>query len=61
MTATGEFIRMTNYIDDIAATLRRVMVGSSTMTEEERRKLAEYMKRVEPNYAAVMISLEGGK
>lgn len=61
MSATGEYIRMSNYVDDIAATLRRIIVGSSTMTDEERKKLAEYMKHVEPNYGAVMQSLEGGK
>ncbi len=61
MTATGEFIRMTNYVDDIAATLRRIVVGTSTMTEEERKRLADYMKKVEPNYASVMQTLEGGK
>jgi hypothetical protein len=61
MAATGEYIRMTNYVDDIAATLRRIVVGSTTMTEEERKKLAEYMRKVEPNYGAVTQTLEGGK
>jgi len=61
MTATGEFIRMTNYVDDIAATLRRIVAGTATMTEEERRKLADYMKKVEPNYGRVVQGLEGGK
>jgi hypothetical protein len=61
MAATGEFIRMTNYVDDIAATLRRILAGTSSMTEEERKRLAEYMKKVEPNYSQVMQSLEGGK
>ncbi len=61
MTATGEFIRMTNYVDDIAATLRRIVVGSLTMNEEERKRLAEYMRKVDPNYAVVVQQLEGGK
>lgn len=61
MTATGEFIRMSNYVDDIAATLRRIVVGTATMTEEERKKLADYMKKVEPNYGRVVQTLEGGK
>ena len=60
MTATGEFIRMTNYVDDIAATLRRILVGSATMTEEERKRLAEYMRNVEPNYTTVLQTLDGG-
>ena len=61
MAATGEFIRMTNYVDDIAATLRRIVAGSSAMAEEERQKLGAYMKQVEPNYNTVMHSLEGSK
>jgi hypothetical protein len=61
MVATGEYIRMTNYVDDIAATLRRILTGTSTMTTEERKRLAEYMRKVEPNYAAVVQQLDGGK
>ena len=61
MAATGEYIRMSNYVDDIAATLRRIIVGSSTMAEDERKRLAAYMKTVEPNYGAVLHTLEGGK
>jgi hypothetical protein len=38
MPATGELIRMMNYVDDIAATLRRIVVGISTMTPEERKR-----------------------
>jgi hypothetical protein len=61
MVATGEYIRMTNYVDDIAATLRRIVVGSSTMTEDERKRLAEYMRKVDPNYPLVVQQLEGAK
>jgi hypothetical protein len=61
MVATGEYIRMTNYVDDIAATLRRIVVGSATMTEEEKKRLAEYMRKVEPNYPVIVQQLEGSK
>ncbi len=61
MVATGEYIRMTTYVDDIAATLRRIVVGCSTMTEDERKRLADYMRKSDPNYAAVLQQLEGGK
>jgi hypothetical protein len=61
MVATGEYIRMTNYVDDIAATLRRIVVGSSTMTDEEKKRLAEYMRKVDPNYTVVLQQLEGAK
>ena len=50
MVVTGELIRMMNYVDDIAATLRRIQVGISTMTEDERKRLADYMRHSEPNY-----------
>jgi dihydrodipicolinate reductase len=61
MVATGEYIRMTNYVDDIAATLRRIVVGTTTMNDEEKKRLAEYMRKVEPNYAVVLQQLEGAK
>jgi hypothetical protein len=61
MVATGELIRMMNYVDDIAATLRRVVTGMSTMTEEERKRLAEYMKKSDPNWTAVLQQIESGK
>jgi hypothetical protein len=55
---SGELIRMMNYIDDIAATLRRVTANFSFMDDEERKRLAEYMRKVEPNYIKVLESLE---
>ena len=56
--ATGELIRMMNYVDDIAATLRRIQVGIATMTEEERRRLAEYMSKSDPNFINMLENLE---
>ncbi|MGA3212629.1 MAG: hypothetical protein ABSD20_15085 [Terriglobales bacterium] len=61
MVVTGELIRMTNYVDDIAATLRRIVVGCATMNEEEKKRLADYMRKVEPNYTVVLQQMEGGK
>ena len=58
MVATGELIRMMNYIDDIAATLRRVQVGIATMTDEERKRLADYMKNSDPNFIKILTALE---
>jgi uncharacterized protein YbjQ (UPF0145 family) len=34
MVVTGELIRMLNFVDDIAATLRRIQAGVSTMCVE---------------------------
>ena len=58
MLATGELIRMMNYVDDIAATARRIQVGVQTMTEEERRRLAEYMRKSDPNLIKMLEALE---
>jgi hypothetical protein len=61
MQATGELIRLLNYVDDIAATLRRVHVAVPTLTAEERKRLAEYMRKSDPNFIAVLESLEKGE
>jgi hypothetical protein len=60
MLATGELIRLLNYVDDISATLRRISVSVPTLTAEERRRLAEYMRKSDPNFIAVLDSLEKG-
>lgn len=58
MVATGELIRMMNYVDDIAATLRRVQAGITIMTEDERKRLAEYMRQSDPNFIKILEGLE---
>lgn len=60
MVVTGELIRMMNYVDDIAATLRRIQAGIPTMTDEERKRLADYMRKADPNYVKIMDSMERG-
>jgi hypothetical protein len=62
MVATGELIRLMNYVDDISTTLRRIVATIPMMDDEERRRLSEYMRKVEPNYDSVLQQLEkGGK
>jgi hypothetical protein len=58
MPATGELIRMMNYVDDIAATLRRIQVGITSMTTEERKRLADYMRSSDPSFMKTLESLE---
>lgn len=60
MVATGELIRLMNYVDDISTTLRRITAQVPTMTEEERKRLAEYMRKAEPNFEGVVKRLETG-
>ncbi|MGE5206688.1 MAG: hypothetical protein ACM3PW_13810 [Chlamydiota bacterium] len=62
MVATGELIRLMNYVDDISTTLRRIVATIPMMDEEERKRLSDYMRKVEPNYDSVLQQLEkGGK
>ena len=58
MPATGELIRMMNYVDDITATLRRVIANVPYMTEEEKKRLAEYMHKADPSFDGLMERLE---
>lgn len=60
MPVTGETIRMMNYVDDIATTLRRIVVAMPFMAPEDRKKLAEYMRNSEPNFMKVLAELEKG-
>ena len=62
MPATGELIRLMNYIDDIATTLRRISASIPAMTHEECARLAEYIRKSEPSYEGVLQRLnEAGK
>jgi hypothetical protein len=58
---SGEAIRLMNYIDDISATLRRIQSGLPTITEEERRRVIEYMRNAQPNWSSMVEMVEKGK
>ena len=58
MPATGELIRMMNYVDDIAAILRRVNTSLPTMSEEENTRLAEYIRKSDPSLESVLKQLD---
>ena len=61
MPASGELIRMMNYIDDIAATLRRVNASLYLLSPEDKKRLAEYMRKSDPNFLAMVEILERGE
>jgi len=61
MAASGELIRMMNYIDDIAATLRRVNASLYLLSAEEKQRLAEYMRKSDPNFLSLVELLERGE
>jgi hypothetical protein len=60
MAVSGELIRMMNYIDDIAATLRRVNGSLYLLSDEEKKLLAEYMRKSDPSVVTVVQQLEQG-
>ena len=60
MPASGELIRMMNYVDDISATLRRITAATHVLSEEEKKRLADYMRQSDPNYITIMGQLEQG-
>jgi hypothetical protein len=49
MPLSGEAIRLMNYIDDVAVTLRRVLATIPTLTAEERARVAEHLANTSPN------------
>ena len=44
MAATGELIRLINYVDDITTTLRRIQASLHGMDADERKRLAESLR-----------------
>jgi hypothetical protein len=60
MPASGELIRMMNYVDDISATLRRITAATHVLSEDEKKRLADYMRQSDPNYVTIMGQLEQG-
>jgi hypothetical protein len=49
MPLSGEAIRLMNYIDDVAVTLRRVLATIPVLTTEERARVAQHLQEVRPN------------
>lgn len=60
MPATGELIRLMNYVDDINATMRRISSAIGAMTDEERKRLSEYMSSAVASLKDVLQQLEKG-
>jgi hypothetical protein len=49
MPLSGEAIRLMNYIDDVAVTLRRILAVIPTLSAEERAKIAEHLVQARPS------------
>ncbi|HVZ16852.1 MAG TPA: hypothetical protein VG897_07035 [Terriglobales bacterium] len=61
MRATGELIRLMNYVDDITTTLRRITANITSMTEDERKRLADYMRKADEKFQQTIASVEQSK
>jgi phosphoserine phosphatase len=57
MPLSGEAIRLMNYIDDVAVTLRRVLAFIPTLTAEERARVHEHLKQSRPNAEDIVKAL----
>jgi hypothetical protein len=49
MPLSGEAIRLMNYIDDVAVTLRRVLAAVPTLSAEERARIAAHLQQASPS------------
>lgn len=58
MPLSGEAIRTMNYVDDISVTLRRILTVLPSLTDEERKRVADHIKNAEPGYDSVIKALE---
>jgi hypothetical protein len=61
MPLSGEAIRLMNYVDDVSTTLRRMIALSTSLTQEERNRVSEYLSKSEPSVQFVVESLKAGK
>ncbi len=57
MPLSGEAIRLMNYIDDVAVTLRRVLALAPTLSADERAKVAEHLVNSRPSVEEVAKAL----
>jgi hypothetical protein len=60
MAATGELIRLINYVDDINTTLRRISASVPAMDGDERKRLADSLRVAASNLNAVISNLDKG-
>jgi hypothetical protein len=57
MPLSGEAIRLMNYIDDVAVTLRRVLAAVPSLSDEDRARVAEHLEQAKPNAGDVAQAL----
>ncbi len=57
MPLSGEAIRLMNYIDDVAVTLRRILAAVPTLSAEERSRIAQHLLEARPSAQEVAEAL----
>ena len=60
MGTSGELIRLINYVDDIATTLRRISASIPLMETDEKKRLADRMRETSTNLNNVIAQLDKG-
>ncbi len=58
MPLSGEAIRTMNYVDDISGTLRRIHAVLPLLNPEERKRIAEHIRKSDPSYESVVKAIE---
>lgn len=58
MAATGELIRLINYVDDINTTLRRIQASLYSMDADERKRLAESLRAADDRLRELLAEVE---
>jgi hypothetical protein len=61
MPATGELIRLINFVDDITTTLRRIQASLHGVDAEERKRLAESLRAAGTRIAELLQEVEKSK
>lgn len=57
MPLSGEAIRLMNYIDDVAVTLRRILATVPVLSAEERARVAQHLEQARPSASDVINAL----
>ena len=58
MAATGELIRLINYVDDINTTMRRIQASLYGMDADERKRLADTLRGAETKLRELLQQVE---
>jgi hypothetical protein len=61
MAATGELIRLINYVDDINTTLRRIQASLYGMDSDERKRLADSLRGADEKLRELLVQVEKEK